>query len=285
MNSATLIEKVCGELEAPAEQVVALAKKYFQNAETSLPQIEEEKFSGRNITLEEYIVLPREERRRYQGEAKKLNRRWIETQFKKLDAKWMMVIDSRIVEYGTTFDNYPEDDEFLGLCQKTGKYPFVFISPRVFAIEESSTAWHRTYERDDSYPVVAITLSDYNKNLTTAADFDTGAMGCYADLALLFANGIVKIQPQEFEDTSEHLSQPYVYFTKNVWLELADGSGTARRTRTTVICVEDWGTSPFTAINSTRTFLLGRSVLLKLKPRIILDFAIQHTEVQFAETV
>jgi len=194
MNATTLIENVCDEHEASAEQVVALAKKYLQNAETSLPQIEEEKFSGRNITLEEYIALPREERRRYQGEAKKLNRRWIETQFKKLDAKWMMVIDGRVVEHGTTFDNYPEDDEFLEFCQKTGKYPFVFFSPRVFAIEENSTAWHKTYEPNDSYPAVAITLAGYNKNLTTAADLDTGAMGCYGDLALLMTNGIVKIQ-------------------------------------------------------------------------------------------
>jgi hypothetical protein len=195
-----------------------------------------------------------------------------------------MVVNGQVVKHGATLDNYPEDEEFIELCQKTGKYPFVFFSPRVFAIEEHPTAWHETYEPNDHYPAVAITLSGYENWLITEADLDTGAMDCYCDLDLLTARGIVKIQPQEFEDTSEHLSQSFVYLTKRVWLALADEEGRINKCRTTVICVENWHNSPFTAINPTRTFLLGRSVLLEeLKPRLVLDFAAKRTEVQYVK--
>jgi len=47
--------------------------------------------------------------------------------------------------------------------------------------------------------------------------------------------------------------------------------------------VADWHNSPFTAINPNRTFLLGRSGLLNLRPRVILDFDARLTEVEFKE--
>jgi hypothetical protein len=287
MTTESLIQKVrdeLGPLDAKSEQAVATAAKILQSAET-LPSLQpsEEKFLSRNITLEEYVALPRPERRRYQDQAKKLNALWIEEQFKKLGAKWMMVINNRVVLHGPTLDNYPEDEEFLKLCQSTGKYPFVFLSKRVFDIEEESPTWHKTYQPNDLYPTVSMALSGYNHQLGVAADLDTGAMDCYGDLELFTTNGIIKIQLQEFEDTSEHLSRPFTYFTKRIWLELIDDNGIRRRKRATVICVDDWQNSPFVAVNPNRTFLLGRSVLLELQPRLTLDFAAKRTVVQFSE--
>jgi len=285
MTAEMLIKKVheeFGPFDIPAEQAVEAAKKILERAqaETALQQAEE-KFVGRNIALEEYVALPSEQKHRYFGEAKKLNRSWIEKQLNNLKAKWIMVVNDQVVLHGASLNDYPEDEDFLELCQKIGKYPFVFFSPMVFAIEEQPIAWHKTKAPDDFYPATSITISGYKKPLRAEADLDTGAIDCYSDLELLIKNGIVRIQPQDFEDISEHLSQPYVYLTKHLWLELTDEKGVTRQFRANVICVKDWRNSPFIAINPARTFLLGREVLLELRPRLVLDFDARCTEVQF----
>jgi len=283
-----LIQKVrdeLGELDERSEQFVATLKKVLQDTESAsrlqpLPAT----FVSRNITLEEYEALPRAEKRRYHDETEKLNQRWVENQLNRLQAKWLMVVDGQIVMHGATLDSYPDDEEFLALCEKTGKYPFLFVSPRVFAIEEHPTLWHKTKEPSDAYPAVTIVIADNNTRFETEADLDTGAVDCYCPLKLLMANGVVNIQPNDRERTSEHLSRPFVYFFKRVWLELIDENGASRQWQTTIVCVDDWNNSPFTSINPDRTFLLGRSVLFNLRPRLILDFDTRRTEVEFNAT-
>jgi len=100
------------------------------------------------------------------------------------------------------------------------------------------------------------------------------------------ANGVVKIQPNDRERTSEHLSRPFVYFFKRVWLELIDENGASRQWQTTIVCVDDWNNSPFTSINPDRTFLLGRSVLFKLITPILQPAAGEfETEQKLAQLV
>jgi len=162
MTTETLIEKVrakFGTLDAQGEQLVAAALEIIQDANAPSTPLSQENFVSHNITLEEYRALPRDEKWRYQDRAMKLNRRWVDHQFQCLKAKWMMVIDGQVVRSGATLDNYPEDEDFIALCQETGKYPFVFTNPRVFAIEELPTLWHATNELGDAYPALAITIS------------------------------------------------------------------------------------------------------------------------------
>jgi hypothetical protein len=130
-----------------------------------------------------------------------------------LNAKWIVVVDGQVLMHGSTLDSYPEDEDFFALCEKTGRFPFVFISPRVFDIEERPTVWHKTK-----------------------------------------------------------------------WLELIDEVGTSHKWRTAIICVANWKRSPFTSINPSRTFLLGRGVLFNLRPRITPDFDARLTEVKFKAT-
>jgi hypothetical protein len=183
MTTEVLIQKVrdeLGVLDERSEQFVATLKKVLQgDGETSKPQPSQEKFVSRNITLEEYEALPRLEKRRYHDEAEKLNQRWVENQLNSLQAKWIMVADGQVVLHGATLDGYPEDEEFLALCAKTGKYPFLFVSPRVFAIEEHATLWHQTNEPGDAYPAVTIALKGNNNRFETEADLDTGAVDCF----------------------------------------------------------------------------------------------------------
>lgn len=285
MTGEVLVQQVRDELgviDERTEHFMAALKKVLQRTgEAAKPQPPNEAFVSRNITLEEYEALPRSEKRRYDDDAEKLNERWIENQLRSLHAKWIMVVDGQVVAHGATLDSYPSDGEFLALCKKTGKYPFLFVSAKVFAIEEHITFWHETDELGDSYPAVAIAIAGNNNRLETEADLDTGAMASYCPLELLIAHNIVKIQLHDRERSSRHLSQPFNYFFKPVSLELLDASGTSRQWQTTIICVDDWRHNPFTTINPNRTFLLGRSVLFNLRPRLILDFDARRSEVEF----
>jgi len=286
MTTAILIEKLRDELgtfDVPAEQAVAVAREILQRAKTA-PQPLENKFISRNIPLEEYRALSREEKRSYHDEAEELNWRWVENQLNRLNAKWLMVVEGQVVMYGETLDNYPDRKELLALCERIGKYPFAFFSPRVFAIEELSTAWHETKEPDDAYPAISIALFDNSNRFETEADLDTGAVDCYASLEMLTANGVVTIEIDDVGRTSKHLSRAFNYFVAPVWLELIDDKATNKQSRITVICVENWLHSPFTAINPARTCLVGRRALLKLRPRLVLDFDARCTEVQFKMT-
>jgi outer membrane protein assembly factor BamB len=80
----------------------------------------------------------------------KVNTRWIEDKLRKLHAMWIMVIDGQVVAHGSLTD-YPSDEEFDKLCEKYGKFPFVFLNPQLLRIEESSI-WHDTIVENDKYP-------------------------------------------------------------------------------------------------------------------------------------
>lgn len=287
MTTETLIQKVRekrGSLNSENEQILAMAMQILQDAEnTSLPSAAEKSFISRNISMEEYRALPRSERRRYQSDAEALNRHWIENQFKALGANWIMVIDGQVAKHGKNLGDYPAEAEIREFQKKTGKCPFIFFSNFLLAIEESPTSWHRTKETGDFYPALSIKISGHDNFFTTEADLDTGAYECYGDLELLSGNGIITLEPDDFEYNASHLSRPYIYFAKEVLIDLVDATGTSRQCRTTMICVEDWRNSPFIAINSDRTLLLGRRLLLNLRPRLSLDFDAHLTAVEFKQ--
>ncbi len=287
MTTETLITKVrekLGTLDKNGEQILSTVLDVFKDVETlSLPKTSKESFVSQNITLREYKILSPAKKEHYLRDAEKLNQDWIENQFKKLKANWIMVVDGQIVLSGAKLKDYPEHDDFLALCRRTGKYPFVFINQRALAVEEHATAWHETYEPGDAYPALSITVSGNNKHFDAEADLDTGAADCYGAFELLVAKGVIKTQPDEARLTSQHLNKQYVYFIKHLWLELVDIAGAKQQCRAMVVCVNNWLNSPFTSINPARTFLLGRSVLLELRPRLILDFSNRSTEVQFAK--
>jgi len=283
MTSETIIQKVreeVGTLDENGELLLAKIAKVLTTAnEVSKPQASAESFVSRNISMEEYRTLPRSERRNYQSDAEERNRHWIEKQFKKLGANWIIVIDGQVVKHGANLGDYPKEKGIRELQQITGKCPFIFFSKFLLSIEENSTLWHSTKDLDDFYPALAMAISGNNKRVATEADLDTGAFECYSDLELLIDHGIVSFDQDDIEQYSKHLSQTFSYLTKEVTIELSDGMGISSECQTTIICVDNWSNSPFVAINPSRTFLLGRRVLLNLRPRVILDFDACSTEV------
>lgn len=141
MTTETVIakgRKELGPLNSQAEQAVLATFKVMHGAAlVDMPVFSrEEVFVGENITLEEYIALSREEQCQYLDGAEPPNQVWIEKQIARLQASWIMVVDGRVVLHGATMQDYPENEEFLKLCERSGKYPFVFFHPLVHAIEE-----------------------------------------------------------------------------------------------------------------------------------------------------
>lgn len=290
MTTANVIQKVrsrLGKLDEGGEQIIAVALEILKEAEGLQPAraAEAESFVSRNISMEEYELLPPHEKLRYQDEAEELNQDWVLNWLRKSRVKWLMVVDGQVVSQGKDLDDYPEDEAFFKFCQELGKYPFIFFSPTVFAIEEGATQWHATDDPADAYPTLPLKISENGGNFATEADFDTGAVECYCSTELLLKHNLISTEAKRFLKTSRHLSQPYVYFSTRLWLELADTNDASRRQRTTIICVNDWHQSPFVTINPRRTFLLGRKLLLNLRPRVTLDFDARQSEVEFKEQV
>lgn len=157
MTTETVIQKVrskLGNLDEGGEQIVAAALEVLKEAEVSRPALaaEAENFSSRNISMEEFISFPRDERVHYQSAAETANQRWIERQFETLGANWIIVIDGQVVKHGASLGDYPREAEIHELQEKTGKCPFIFFSNFLLAIEEAHTRWHTTNKANDYYP-------------------------------------------------------------------------------------------------------------------------------------
>jgi hypothetical protein len=58
-----------------------------------------------------------------------------------------------------------------------------------------------------------------------------------------------------------------------------DGAGVLQAK---IYCVLEWLTSPFVKINPDRVALIGRDLLLALKPQVLLDFEKRQTEIWVA---
>ncbi len=151
MIQETIIQEVrqrLGPLNSQAEQAVKEVLEILKlPREADSTETQEKPFIGANVSVTQYETWSRDERLKYQTDPEKINAPWIEKKLQELNAAWIMVIDGLIVASGSLTD-YPSDEEFDALCEKFGKFPFVFLSPRVLMIEEN-ISWQ-------SSPFVAI---------------------------------------------------------------------------------------------------------------------------------
>jgi hypothetical protein len=117
-------------------------------------------FKSQNISVADYESLPDDEKLKFLDGAEHENVEWLREKFEMLHAAWMMVVDGNVAASGESMDSYPNDEEFLQLCQKFGKYPFVFFNPLILAIEEPGGAWHPTVlATADFYPAISIAIA------------------------------------------------------------------------------------------------------------------------------
>jgi hypothetical protein len=165
------------------------------------------------------------------------------------------------------------------LCRRTGKFPFVFINDAFMTIEESASAWHETNTPEDMYPTLPITLGSTSGAVNIIGDFDTGAARSFADYDFLVDQNVIQPELDDAYKSSRHLDQSFDYVTKSLRCKLPAQSRQSNAVEIKIHCVFDWRFSPFVAINPNRVALIGRDIMLELKPQVLLDFDKQRTEV------
>ncbi|MCI0690815.1 hypothetical protein L0337_02290 [candidate division KSB1 bacterium] len=284
MTTDTVLKQVrdrLGPLNGQAEQAVAEAVEIIrQMSERPSSPITEDSFKGENVSLDEYESWSEDQQAQYLAEAKKANATWIEKRLQDLGAAWMIVVEGKIIAHGPTLQTLPHDEEFDALCEKYGKFPFVFFSPRLFLIEETALC-HSTTTPGDAYPTIWISLKADKVGTALEADFDTGAFDAYFNLDLLTQSGVIKAKKRTVYDESAHLGKNFRYTTQSLTLEIKDKSDQYRQAKIVAVCVKNWNNSPFVTINPNRTALVGRNAISKLRPIVSLDFANHQTEVEY----
>ena len=239
-------------------------------------------FRTRNLSMEEYQRLSDPERSYFHALAREENKSWIESQLQEHKAGWLMVVDGRVIAYGKSLDDYPDEIEVRRICKERGEFPFIFINALLLAIEESATAWHQTVYPDDYYATIGIRLlsSDRAKAINLVADFDSGAWGTFAELDRLVSAGIIETTLFDVPHIATHLNRGYSYILKHLPVQINGAASHPHESLETVICVHDWCASPFVQINPSRQALVGRHLPAKLGLCLTLDFAARCTEVK-----
>jgi len=216
-----------------------------------------------------------------QRRLKELNRKWLQEKFSSLNAVWLMVMDGQILAWGKTTKNYPKPAQIMELCQKTGKYPFIFINDDAMAIEESFSGWNQI-KAHDFYPTVPVTLNSDSGSAKLIADFDTGSAFSFVNYDFLLTHKVVQHEFKEYVENSVHLGQPYECILKTVTATMTTISGEAVSLKADVYCVENWPKRPFVKINPKRIALVGRNLLLELKLCTLLNFDRRQTEIMLS---
>jgi hypothetical protein len=156
----------------------------------------------------------------------------------------------------------------------------VFVNDLLLAVEEGTTTWHQTVHPDDYYPTVGLRLLslDRVRAIELVADFDTGALGTFAELDRLIAGGIIETSLFDVPHIATHLNRRYSYILKHVLVQVDGSTGQRHETLETAICVRGWHDSPFVQINPSREALAGRHLPARLALRLTLDFVARRTD-------
>ena len=239
-------------------------------------------FEGENLTPAEHATMSLGERGDFLEQLTETNRQWLAERFRELRAAWVMIVDGAIVRSGRSLQDYPSECEILEVCERTDKFPLVFVNEMSVAVEEQSASWHSTVYDGDFYPTMSLTIGAERAEMPVVADLDTGALGLFASFSMLESEGIVHVRPTDDEITAHHLSEAYRYIVKSLLVRLVDAAGMRHEAEMRVACVRNWSASPFTVINPDRLALIGRTPLLFLGASVNLDFANHVTLVTFA---
>jgi len=110
-------------------------------------------WQGENPPFEEMAKLDVDERSRIIQELEDRNLAWLQARCEELKAGWLLVIDGQVLRCGSTLVNYLQEAELDALSQQTGKFPLIYVHPRLLGIEEI-TSWHATSYPGDFYPTI-----------------------------------------------------------------------------------------------------------------------------------
>ncbi|MEW6620999.1 MAG: hypothetical protein AB1422_16990 [bacterium] len=242
-------------------------------------------FIGENLRLEEFSSLTEEQKIQLDSLLWEKNKDWLNKKFQELNAAWISVVNGVIVKSSPDICEYPQRKEILKLCEEKAKFPFLFINDYFFMIEEGASIWSKTSGApDDHYPTTEIQIASLTTTVKLPCDLDTGTYLLFVDRERLISEGL--ITPHLLEEEGKiyqgsHLNEIYKGYminTFSVGIILEDGK-VIKKNSFPVICVTNWGKSPFVKINKNRCGLVGRGLFLNLKRVILLDFSLWETKI------
>ena len=105
------------------EQISAIAKLRYQSE---------------NPTSQEYATLSEDDQFNLWQIAKENNKEWLAQMFTKLQAGCLVIIDGKVIKHGSNLGDFPIEEEILRIGERIGKFPFVFLSDNLLAIDEES---------------------------------------------------------------------------------------------------------------------------------------------------
>jgi hypothetical protein len=298
MSHETMIENIKAELEhvdasalesiweiidkskrKPVPSLDFTGSSITRRADKMASKIKPWKFVGENLTLEEYERLSVEERCKLKQRLKEQNHHWLQEKFSAPRTAWLAVIDGEVIASGKTLKDLPLAKQNVEISRRTGKFPFIFINDDFMLIEESGSTWHETNDPGDFYPTLPVTLISASTAIEIIGDFDTGAAQTFANYDFLASRNLIRSEIGDDYDSSRHLSRSFNYVTKPLHFKLFSKSGKTYDLQTNINCVLNWHASPFIKINPQRVALIGRDLLLALKPKVLLDFEKRQTEI------
>jgi hypothetical protein len=238
-------------------------------------------FQSRNPSRQEYRKLSEQQQLELWRAAREKNLDWLTRTFRELKAGWVMVIDGEVTRFGTSLGDFPSDAELTEIEEATRKFPFVFLSDELLAVEEQAASWAALPATGDFYPTLPLSLTGDTGRAALVADLDTGSRESFVDFDWLVKQRVTRRRRRELRGASWHLNRPFHYVLRQLTVELTGPEDTTRRGGRTVIGVREWTESPFVQVNPHRVALVGRGVLLALKPLVRLDFAARQTGIDF----
>lgn len=256
------VEKRLGTLDERTREAIELA---LQLAEESLHL----RWQGENPTWEEWQQMSEEERLKVMDGLEAGNRKWLEQVRRTLGAFWLLVVNGQIVMWGKSPKDFPSPEEIESLCQKLGRIP-LWYEPN--PIIEEGVPWQTTVYANDAYPSLSVTFTNGGQKWETVGDFDTGAIEVYTSAEILERESVLSFSPATLWRTGQHLGQFFRYTRIHLHVSLKADDGSERSEMHPVLCIRNWQQSPFVSVNPNRTALVGRSLCLSLKPKIVLDF-------------
>lgn len=179
------LEKRLGQLDEKTKQAIEMAVELAEQPAVLPP---EPKWQGENPPFEEMAKLDIDTRSHIMQELQERNRQWLERKLQELGARWILVMDGKVLMHSPNMQGYLTDEEFLDLCSKTGKVPLLYLKLRPI---EERVAWHPTVYRNDAYPTIPLRVSNGGVSWETAADFDTGALDVHLDANTLEKQGLI----------------------------------------------------------------------------------------------
>ena len=197
---------------------------------------------------------------------------WIQTEMARRGYAWCVVCGDNIVRGSKNPFDYPDEESLMHLGHETNLIPFAYSAP--LHPEESyvpdGNQWHPTKHEGDYYPTIRLRIATTD----IEDDFDTGAVRTHV------SNRLVQRGLVDFWRESEHLGQPYRFFSKTVPASVTGSDGRVETGFLAVNVVEDWERSPFVLVNKKRGCLVGRDVLHSFDLEVVLNSAARATSIR-----